>query len=46
MVFTAAQTTAFFENATQMHLPHAHRLRLAGEGLTSIDDFADFNDFG
>ena len=42
MVFTAAQTTAFFENATQMHLPHAHRVRLAGEGLTSVDDFADF----
>ena len=42
MVFTNAQLTAFFENAPQMHLPHDHRLRLAQEGLTTVDDFSDF----
>jgi hypothetical protein len=40
--FTAQSTTSFFENAPQMALPGPVRVRLAQEGLTTIDDFADF----
>ena len=44
MVFTAAQTTAFFEDADQMALPHETRQRLAVEGLTAVTDLQDFDD--
>ena len=44
MVFTAAQTTAFFEDDDQMALAHATRLRLQAEGLTTVDDLIVFED--
>ena len=44
MVFTAAQTTAFFENANQMALPHATRIRIREEGLTEVGDLEEFDD--
>ena len=43
MVLTAAQMTAFFENADQMGVQHAMVVQLAEEGIQSIDDLADFN---
>ena len=42
MVFTAAQTTAFFEDAGQM-APHATVTQLLTEGIDSVDDLADFD---
>ena len=42
MVITAAQTTAFFENAEQMGIPAATRARLQQEGITMIRDLLDF----
>ena len=36
MVFTAAQMTAFYEEANQMALPHVTRQRLAVEGLAAV----------
>ena len=44
MNFTAAQTTAFFENGPQMNLPQAVRARLALEGLDTVTDFVDFKE--
>ena len=44
MVFTAAQTTAFFEDANQMALPPDTRQRLAVEGLMTVGDLQDFDD--
>ena len=44
MVFSAAQTTAFFENNPQMALTQDQRTRLAGEGLTIVLNFADFKE--
>ena len=43
MVFTAAQTTAFFENADQMGIPHVTVVQLQQEGIATIDDLADFD---
>ena len=43
MVLTAAQTTAFFENADQMGVQHAMVVQQAQEGIQSIDDLADFD---
>lgn len=43
MVLTAAQTTAFFEDAAQMGTPHAMVVQLALEGIDSVDDLADFD---
>ena len=43
MVLTAAQTTAFFENADQMGVQHATLVQLALEGIQSVDDLADFD---
>ena len=43
MVLTAAQTTAFFENADQMGVQHATVVQLAQEGIQSIDDLANFD---
>ena len=44
MVFTAQQLTGFFQNGPQMSLTETQRARLAQEGLTTIDDFADFKE--
>ena len=43
MAFNAATTTAFFTNAPQMGLTNEARIRLAVEGLATVDDFADFD---
>ena len=43
MVLTAAQTTAFFEHADQMGIPHITVVQLQAEGITSVSDLADFN---
>ena len=43
MVLTAAQTTAFFENADQMGIPHAMVVQLGIEGLVAVGDLADFD---
>jgi hypothetical protein len=43
MPLTAAQTTAFFENAAQMGIPHATVIQLQDEGISTVDDLADFD---
>ena len=43
MVLTATQTTAFFEHADQMGIPHVTVVQLQAEGITSVLDLADFN---
>jgi hypothetical protein len=43
MVLTAAQTTAFFENADQMAIPNATVLQLVTEGIDSVDDLSEFD---
>ena len=43
MVLTAAQTTAFFEAADQIGIPHATVVQLQVEGMTSLPDLADFD---
>ena len=43
MVVTAVQTTAFFENPDQMGIPHAMVIQLQVEGITGIQDLADFD---
>ena len=43
MVFTAAQTTAFFEDAAQMGIPHETVLQLVLEGIDTVDDLANFD---
>ena len=42
MVFTNAQTTAFFENNPQMGLTPVQRQRLVSEGLTTVSNFQYF----
>ena len=42
MVFTAAQTTVFFESPDQMGIPHATMVQMQLEGIQSIADHADF----
>jgi len=44
MVLTAQQTTAFFENATQMAIPHATTARLNDEGIQTADDLTKFGE--
>lgn len=44
MVWTNAQTTSFFTDATQMALPPRSYAQLATEGITVVDDLAEFND--
>jgi hypothetical protein len=44
VAFTALQLTNFFTNGPQMSLTAAVRLRLSQEGLTIVDDFADFKE--
>jgi hypothetical protein len=43
MVFTQAQTTAFFEAADQMGIPHDTREQLEFEGIESVSDLSDFD---
>jgi hypothetical protein len=43
MVFTMAQTTAFFEAADQMGMPADTREQLANEGIDSVSDLSDFD---
>ena len=43
MVITAAQTMAFFENPDQMGIPHMTVIQLQVEGITVIQDLADFD---
>ena len=43
MVLTATQTTAFFEHADQMGIPHVTVVQLQAKGITSVSDLTDFN---
>ena len=43
MVLTAAQITAFFEDANQMGIPHRTVLQLAQEGIDDPGDLIDFD---
>ena len=43
MVLTNAQTTAFFENASQMAIPHATVLKLNNEGIETPMDLSEFD---
>ena len=43
MVFTNTQKTAFFENASQMALPHATVVQLANEGISEPSDLSEFD---
>ena len=43
MVVTAAQTTAFFENPDQIGILHMMVIQLQVEGITGIQDLADFD---
>jgi hypothetical protein len=42
MVFTIAQTTAFFEGPDQMGIPADTRIQLTNEGIDSVSDLSDF----
>jgi hypothetical protein len=44
MVFTNAQTTAFFEDALQMGIPNATRLQLVTEGIVNVQDLEEFDE--
>jgi hypothetical protein len=44
MVYTAAQLTAFFEEAGQMGIPHETRVQLATEGIVTVDDLSEFDE--
>jgi hypothetical protein len=44
MVFTNAQTTAFFTDPAQMALPDETYDQLAAEGITTVDDLSEFVD--
>jgi hypothetical protein len=43
MTLAAAQTTAFFEQDAQMDIPNATFVQLQEEGITTVDDLADFD---
>ena len=43
MVFTVAQTTAFFEDAAQMGIPNATRIQLQVEGIDAVSDLSEFD---
>jgi hypothetical protein len=43
MVLTAAQTTLFFENGTQMAILHATVLELVNKGINTVDDLSEFD---
>ena len=42
MVLSAAETTAFFQDATDMAIPNATRIAMQLEGITAVEDLADF----
>lgn len=42
MVFTANQTTSFFRDDTQMHIPEATVAALAIEGISNVQDLEEF----
>ena len=43
MVFTAAQTPAFFEDENQMPIPHATMEQLVNEGISAVADLSEFD---
>ena len=43
MVWTAAQTTAFFTGAEQMALTAETRVKIQEEGIASADDLTEFD---
>ena len=43
MPLTVAQTTAFFEQPTQMGIANSTMAQVRLEGITVVDDLADFN---
>jgi hypothetical protein len=43
MVLTFAQSTAFFTDQDQMGIPAEMYAAMAGEGIVSVDDLADFD---
>ena len=43
MVFTIAQTTAFFEAADQMGIPGDTRVQLGEEGIEAVSDLSDLD---
>ena len=44
MVFTNAQTTAFFQDAGQMSIPPATVAQLVNEGIQNVEDLEEFGD--
>ena len=46
MVLTVAQTTAFFEAADQMGIPHETRVQMEEEGIVTVEDLAEFDKDG
>ena len=44
MVLSAAETTAFFQGATNMAIPTATRVAMQQEGITAVEDLAAFTD--
>ena len=42
MPLTNAQTTSFFKNATQMAIPRPTVQQMVNEGISSVDDLAEF----
>ena len=43
MPLTAAQTSAFFEDAAQMGIPNATVVQLQVEGIVTVDDLKEFD---
>jgi hypothetical protein len=43
MVLIAAQTAAFFQEEAQMGMPHPTVAQMQAEGITSVQDLADFD---
>ena len=42
MIWTAAQTTSFFEDDAQMGINNRTRLQLVNEGIEYVDDLGEF----
>ena len=43
MVFTAGQTSVFFEHAAQMGILHATVIQLVEEGINEVQDLSEFD---
>jgi hypothetical protein len=43
MVLTAAQTAAFFQDDAQMGIPNPTVVQMQAEGITNVQDLADFD---